>query len=158
MTLRRTREAMEYLMPQATTAQIGGAEIANQTEGRSGTNDEMIMTALRVLDFIRNGTGVSANTTRKGTVERATVNEGTELSDSTRYLTALVVKSILEHLNAQATTAKRGTVQQATNDELDAAINTTKYVTPALVKRSLQIYSMFIQEFCIMEVSLLRYM
>ena len=108
----------------------GIAEIANQTEGRGGTDNERIMTALRVLDFLRSGTGVGADTSRRGTVERATTSEATGLSDTTRHLTAVLVKAILEHSNANATTSKRGTAELATTAEANTGTSTTKVMTP----------------------------
>ena len=60
-----------------------GPSKANQTQGRSGTNDAAYMTSLRNLDQIRNGTGVTADTTRQGVSTRATqaqVNTGTAIA------------------------------------------------------------------------------
>ena len=76
-------EALKGVNAQATTSKRGTAEIANQTEGRTGTNNDRIMTSLRVLDFLRSGTGAGADTTRKGTVQRATqtqVDTGTAIA------------------------------------------------------------------------------
>ena len=57
--------------------------IANQTQGRSGTNNTAAMSSLRVLDFLRNGAGAGANTSRQGVSTRATqaqVDAGTNIS------------------------------------------------------------------------------
>ena len=123
-------DALDLTTPDASRTEKGLAELANQTEGRGGTDDERIMTGLRVLDALRSGSSFAADTTRRGTVERATESEATGLSDSTRHLTSVLVKSILEHSNAGATTTKRGTVERATQSEVSARTDTTKYVTP----------------------------
>ena len=80
-------EALKHVNAQATTSQRGTAEIANQTEGRTGTNNDRIMTSLRVLDFLRNGTGVSANTTRKGTVQHASQSDVQNEENTSRVTT-----------------------------------------------------------------------
>ena len=64
-----------------------GPSKANQTQGRSGTDDSRYMTSLRVLDALRNGSGFAANTTRKGSVERATQAEVNTGTDTEKHLT-----------------------------------------------------------------------
>lgn len=62
----------------ATAAVAGIAEIANQAEGRGGADNGRIMTALRVLDALRNGTEFAATDARKGAVGLATAAELTQ--------------------------------------------------------------------------------
>ena len=61
--------------------------IANQTQGRSGTNNTAAMSSLRVLDALRNGSNFAANTTRKGVSERATQVEVNTGTDTEKHLT-----------------------------------------------------------------------
>ena len=74
-------------VPDATETTEGIAELANQSEGRGGSDDTRIMTSERVLDALRNGSSFAANTTRKGTVQRATQAEVTARTEGTKYVT-----------------------------------------------------------------------
>ena len=70
----------------------GIAEIANQTEGRAGTDTTRIMTAARIVDALRNGSVYAADTTRKGVVERATQTEVEAGTDTEKYVTPKTLK------------------------------------------------------------------
>ena len=171
LTASLVRQILEHINAASTASKRGTIEIANQGEGRGGTNNDRAMTSQRVLDQMRNGTGSSADTSRRGTVQRATSSEAsartnttkyivpahlpgdasttvkglvekatsseaTGLTDNERFLTSLLVKSILEHSNAQATTSKRGTVEIATETEAQDENNNTKVLTPGSLYRS----------------------
>ena len=71
----------------------GIAEIADQTEGRAGTDTTRIMTAARIIDALRNGSAYTADTTRKGVVERATQTEVDAGTDAEKYVTPATLKS-----------------------------------------------------------------
>ena len=83
-------------VPDASTTTKGIAEIANQSEGRGGTDAERIMTALRVLDLIRNGSGVGATTTRRGTAEVATQGEVDAGSNNDKFVTPATLDDRLD--------------------------------------------------------------
>ena len=137
MTLRRTREAMEHLMPQATTTRIGGAEIANQGEGRSGTNNEMIMTCLRVLDFLRNGTGVVATETRKGTLEIADQTQRRAASSNGFTMTPSgTLDAVRNGSGFEATTGRKGVSQRATQAQVNRGTDEETHLTPDTFKDS----------------------
>ena len=89
-------EALRGVNAQATMSRRGTAEITTQAEARSGTDNERIMTSLRTLDFLRNGTGAGADTTRKGTVQRA--RSDTPDTDSVLYITKSIAKAMIEEL------------------------------------------------------------
>lgn len=123
---------LEHENAEATTSKRGTAEFANQTEGRTGTNDDKIMTSERVLDFLRNGTGASADTTRKGTVQRALAD--TENTDSTLYITKALAASMIQDLAPSppdATTTVKGILETATDTEATTATATDKIITPS---------------------------
>ena len=84
----------------AASATVAGiAEIANQTEGRSGTDNERIMTSLRVKDFLRNGTGAIADQTRKGTVQFTALDDAIGTSPpTTKVVSASIIQSMIKEL------------------------------------------------------------
>ena len=58
---------IDLRVQEATTDAPGVARIADEDEGRSGTNNNRIMTSERLLDQLREGVGVNATTLHKGT-------------------------------------------------------------------------------------------
>ena len=83
----------------ATEDQSGVAELADQTEGRSGSNHDRIMTSLRTLDAIRNGTAFSATTDRRGVVELATGSQTLSGSSSTLAVTPSGLRYFADNYN-----------------------------------------------------------
>jgi hypothetical protein len=123
-------------VPNASTSVRGITEIANTNEGRAGTDDERIMTALRVLDFIRVGTGVAATTSRRGTAEIATTTEADTGSDTSRIMTPGLVKRRIDNIPdppavPNASTSVRGIAEIATQTEVNARDDSEKIVTPS---------------------------
>ena len=89
-------EALKGVDAQATVSQRGTAEIANQIEGRSGTDNEKIMPSLRVLDALRNGTPFASTTTNKGAIELSTLTELKAATLTNRAITPNIFKAFLE--------------------------------------------------------------
>ena len=84
---------------QSSTSQRGSAEIATQDEARGGTDNERIMTSLRVQDFLRNGTGAIANQTRKGTVQFTALDAAIGTSPpTTKVVSASIIQSMIKEL------------------------------------------------------------
>ena len=118
----------------------GIGRTATQQEAEAGTahgTGGPVLTVLRGIQMLRSAVA-AANTTRRGTVERATQNEAVGLTDTERFLTAALVEAILRHANAAATTARRGTVQRATENQAVGLTNTDAYLTAVLVKSILE--------------------
>ena len=116
-------------VPDATETTEGIAEIANQNEGRGGTDNSRIMTAKRVLDFLRNGTGASATTSRRGTAEVATQSEVDSRSGNSKFVTPSTLPEASAVPNASTTV--RGIAELATQSEVDARSDNSKIVTPS---------------------------
>ena len=123
--------------PDAEEEIAGIAEIANQTEGRSGTNHERILTSLRYLDALRNSSVFAATDTRKGVSEKANQIEGRGGIDDSRFLTSLRFFDALRNgSNFAASTTRKGVFELAKNsefpdDENDRNVNAELAVTPA---------------------------
>ena len=123
-------------VPNATTSNKGIAELANQTEGRSGSDSTRIMTSQRVQDYIRNASNARATTTHYGVAIKATQTQAVSLTDTSAYLTAALVEAILRHSNAQASETRRGTVEFANETEAQDENNNTKALTAASLYRT----------------------
>lgn len=108
----------------------GIAELANQTEGRSGTDNERIMTSLRVLDFLRNGTGVIASETRKGTLEIADETQRRAGSSNALAMTPSGMLDAFRNGSAfKASESRFGAVERANQSEGRGGSDTEKYMT-----------------------------
>ena len=79
---------LDLTVANASESARGIIEIANQTEGRGGSDDNRAMTSERTLDALRNGGNFAASTSRRGTVEFATDAEAQDENNSTKALTA----------------------------------------------------------------------
>ena len=135
------KDAIEnYSIARMTDSIFGTGRTATQQEAEDGAAHGAggpVLTPLRgkqaidvhALNLLRSALA-AANTSRLGTVRRATQAQATGLTDTERYLTAALVNAILQHANAEATTSRRGTVQRADDNDIAAGTNTTKHVTP----------------------------
>ena len=119
----------------ASTTQRGVAEIANQSEGRTGTDAVRMMTALRVLDALRNGSAFYASTTQRGTAELATQAEVNARSDNSKIVTPATLPEPSAVPNASTTV--RGIAELATQSEVNARTDNSKIVTPGYITGTL---------------------
>lgn len=111
--------------------------VATQAEGRSGTDDTAFMSSLRVLDFIRNGTGSDPTTSLKGTPKIATQTEGRTGTNNLAYMTSLRVLDFIRNgTGVGADTSNKGTVEKATAAEFIAA-TADKYPDSQIVWQAL---------------------
>jgi len=104
--------------PQATETVKGVAEIATTAEAQAGTDDERMLTPLKLQT-------VTATTTRRGVVELATDAEVQVGADTTRAITPAGLAQRI------ATETLRGLVELATDAEVQTGTDTTRAVTPA---------------------------
>ena len=128
-------------VPDATETTEGIAELANQSEGRGGSDDTRIMTSERVLDALRNGSSFAANTTRKGTVQRATQAEVTARTEGTKYVTPDTLPSPSSVPDAAQATA--GIAELANSGEGRGGIDNERIMTSLRVLDALRNGSSF---------------
>ena len=114
----------------ATETQRGIAELATQDETNTGTDDERIVTPLKLatrIAAISIPTVPNATATRRGIVELATLAEVDTGTDTERAVTPAGVA----RRTRNATTALRGIAELATNAETQAGQDSQRAVTPA---------------------------
>ena len=109
----------DFSIERMTDTVFGIGRTATQQEAEDGTAHGAggpVLTPLRgkqnALETLRSSDAQS-NTTRRGTVRRATNPQAIGLTNTDAYLTAALVAAILVHSNAQATASKRGTAEIA---------------------------------------------
>ena len=95
----------------------GIAQIANETERRSGTNNTDIITSAGLRDHIRNGLSVIATETRKGTIELANETERREATRNDRAMTPEgTLDAVRNGSGFEATASRKGVVEFANRD------------------------------------------
>lgn len=92
----------EIVVEAASTTVAGLIEILTQTEARQGIDTQRALTVALLLDFLRNGTGVGATTTRKGTIQFATVQEMLEGNSTGKGTTPALVKRVTQNFQTAA--------------------------------------------------------
>ena len=122
-------------LPDASVTVKGVAEIANQSEGRAGTDNTRIMTALRVLDLIRNGTNVIATESRKGTLEIADQTQRRAASSNALAMTPSGTQDALRSgAGFEANESRKGVSQRASLSDVTTGTEDNEFVTPKLLK------------------------
>ena len=122
-------------IPDATTTVKGKAELTNEAEGRGGTDNERILTSLRALDALREGSAFEATESRKGVSKKANQAEGRGGTDDSAFLTSLRILDALRNgSDFAASTDNKGVGEFATNAESLAGSNTTLVITPRTLK------------------------
>ena len=107
---------------------------ASQTEARTGTNDVKFITALRLLDFIRNGTSVIATESRKGTLEIADQSQRRAGSSNALALTpAGILDALRNSGNFEANESRKGVSQRASLSDVTTGTEDNEFVTPKLL-------------------------
>lgn len=113
--------AVRQMFGKATETQQGQAEIATQAEVDGGTDDERIVTPLKLATAIP-----AATETLAGKAEIATQAEVTTGTDDTRIVTPLKLATAVP----AASTTTAGKAEIATQAEVNAGTDSTKIVTP----------------------------
>ena len=122
--------SIAFTLQKATETVEGIAELATQVETNTGTDDERIVTPLKLatrIAAISIPTVPNATAAQRGIVELATLAEVDTGTDTERAVTPAGVA----RRTRNATTALRGIAELATNAETQAGQDSQRIVTPA---------------------------
>lgn len=115
-------------VPHASTTQAGIVEYGNLNEIRGGAADKVVSGA-SLADFLQNGVGAGATTTRKGTVELATFIEAQQGNATNLVLSVAAALSQLRAPIAQANESQRGTAFRARQTDAEGRTDDDRMMT-----------------------------
>ena len=124
VTPKKVHDAIQQIVPDASTSTKGKVELASNTETQTGSDAVRAVTPASLAS-------VTATETRAGLVERATDAEVTNGTDTVRYVNPKQIKDKINTLVPSASQTVQGKIEIATDTEVKAGTDTLRAITPA---------------------------